>query len=314
MISARWGAFYDVLELANEQNNTPQTWVDDVGTMLKDGVSGIAGGNPADPYGHFFTTTYFPNNPNYMTSVTPYGPFSSGAADAYLNFVEIPHLDNQAGQTDYRWMANENGGVDACPGSSGYGGTTLPRYNGEEATNIGIAPSNSSASAPNNEVNGPRIVDEQLVFNQCGGGYFGTLNDQLAFNSATPGIYNSWYDFALSRTVLQQFMTGLDTAAAPITVTLGGGCDSGACTYAALGSASHIRLVLNSATGNAITGVPNTVTNPSVKLTVPVANMTVNWVNPATGAVLASTTTTLGTQTLTYTGTFTYDLYLQLDY
>jgi hypothetical protein len=314
MVSARWGAFYDVLELANEQENTPQTWVDDVGAMLKDGVTGIAGGNPADPYGHFFSTTYFPNNPIYMTSVAPYGPFSSGAADAYLNFVEIPHLDNQTGQTNYNWMSSQIGNVNHCPGSSGYGGATLPRYNGEESTNVGIAPSTSSASAPNNEVNGPRIVDEQLVFNQCGGGYFGTLNDQLAFNSATPEVYNSWYDFALGRTVLQGFMIGLDTAAAPITVTLGGGCDSGACSYAALGSSSHIRLVLNSATGNAITGVPNTVTNPSVKLTVPAANMTVNWVNPATGAVLASSTTTSGPQTLTYTGTFTYDLYLQLDY
>jgi len=71
---------------------------------------------------------------------------------------------------------------------------------------------------------------------------------------------------------------------------------------------------LNSATGNSTTGVPNTVTNPSVTLTVPAASMNVNWVNPATGAVLASGTTASGSQTLTYTGTFQYDLWLRLDF
>jgi hypothetical protein len=313
MISARWGAFYDVLELANEQNNTLQTWVDDVGTMLKIGVPGIAGGNPADPYGHFFSTTYFPNNPNYMTSVTPYGPFSSPyVPDPYLNFVEIPHLDNQSGQTNFGWMANNNTNGSRCPGSSGYGGSMLPRYNGEEATSVGIAPSGSSASAPNNEVNGPRIVDEQVVFNQCGGGYFGTLNDQLAFNSAVPGVYNSWYDYGLGRLNLQRFIQGLDTAAAPITVTLGGGCAAGACSYSALGSSNHIRLVLNSATGNSATGIPNTVSTGTVTLNVPQSGMTGNWVNPSTGAVISTISLSSGSETLTVPP-FQYDIYLQID-
>jgi hypothetical protein len=213
-------------------------------------------------------------------------------------------------------MANENTGSNACPGSSGYGGTTLPRYNGEEATSVGIAPSTSSASAPNNEVNGPRIVDEQMVFNQCGGGYFGSLNDQLAFNSSTPVVLSSWYDYGLGRTVLQRFLVGLDTAAAPITVTLGGGCAGSACTYAALGSSTHVRAVLVSATGNSATGVSNAVTNPTITLTVPAG--TYQWVNPATGAVLASGTTTSGSNSFTYSGTFggasqPTDIYFQAD-
>jgi hypothetical protein len=318
VISARWGAFYDVLEITNEQSSSTgmnQTFVDYVGAVLETGVSGIAGGNPADPYGHFFTTTYFPNNPTYFSPT--FGPFSSPyVSDAYLNFVEVPHLDNLSGQTVYRWMANENTGSNACPGSSGYGGTTLPRYNGEEATSVGIAPSTSSASAPNNEVNGPRIVDEQMVFNQCGGGYFGSLNDQLAFNSSTPVVLSSWYDYGLGRTVLQRFLVGLDTAAAPITVTLGGGCAGSACTYAALGSSTHVRAVLVSATGNSATGVSNAVTNPTITLTVPAG--TYQWVNPATGAVLASGTTTSGSNSFTYSGTFggasqPTDIYFQAD-
>jgi hypothetical protein len=322
MVSARWGAFYDVLELANEQavaQGMNQTWLDDVGQVIVTGVSGIAGGNPADPYGHFFTTTYFPNNSAVYGTPT-FGPFSSPyVADAYLNFVEIPHVDTAfSGTPVYKFMTSEATYVSACPGngSGGFGGNTLPRYNGEEATSVGIAPSSQSASAPNTEVNGPRVVDEQMVFNQCGGGYFGTLNDQLAFNSSTPIVADGWYEYAQGRVALQRFMLGLDTAAAPITVTLGGGCAGSACTYAALGSSTHVRAVLVSATGNSSTGVSNAVTNPTITLTVPAG--TYKWVNPATGAVLASGTTTSGSNSFTYSGTFggasqPTDIYFQAD-
>jgi hypothetical protein len=314
MVSARWGAFYDAVEVMNEGISVPQTFVDDVGQVLEAGVSGIAGGNPADPYGHFFTTSYFPNNPVYGNAQI-YGPFSSPyVSDPYLNMVDIPHTDGPVHTTIYTWMTNWNADVNGCPASSSYGGSTLPRFNGEQGDQVGIPPSSQSVAAPNDSVNGQRIVEEQNYFNQCAGANSQPTAVQMEFNPSTPVVSTSWYDVTSGNYLIRQFMVGLDTAAAPITVTLGGGCASSACSYAALGSSNHIRLVLNSATGNSTTGVPNTVTNPSVTLMVPAASMNVNWVNPATGAVLASTTTTSGTQTLIYTGTFQYDLWLQLDF
>jgi hypothetical protein len=312
--SARWGAFYDVLELQNETHLAPQAWVDDIGTVLTNGVSGIAGGNPADPYRHFITNSYFPNDPTLYSRT--YGPFSSGASDPYLNFVDINHYDAPSGgpYPVYNWFGTASG---RCPNYPGLGGNNLPRYNGEQAEEIGVAPSSQTASAPNTQTNAPRIVIEQQVFNQCGGAVFDVPSDYFPINNGagnTPGVDSTWYDLVAPSAILEQFMIGLDTAAAPITVTLGGGCGSGACSYAALGSSNHIRLVLTTATGNSGTGVPKTVTNPSVTLKVPAANMTVKWINPATGANLASTTTTSGTKKLIYTGTVTYDLWLQLDY
>jgi hypothetical protein len=311
MISARWGAFYDVLEVQNEGTDVPQTFVDYAGAVLEAGVSGIAGGNPADPYGHFFTNSYFPNNSNYYTST--YGPFSSPlVTEAYLNFIDLPHQDN-AFQTEpvYEYMIDQNG---ACPGG-GPGSTssaTLPRFNGEISWPNGVPPSTQTASAPNNEQNGPRFVDEQAVLNQCGGTVFNAISDQVSINSTTPFTSPTWYDTMSGRTILQRFMVGLDTAAAPITVTLGGGCGSGACAYSALGSSNHIRLALNSATGNSSTGIPNTVNTGTVTLTVPQSGMTGNWVNPSTGAVISTISPSSGSQTLSVPS-FQYDIYLQLD-
>jgi hypothetical protein len=307
--SARWGAFYDVLELGNELENIPQAWVDDVGTLLTNGVSGIAGGNPADPYQHFFTNSYFPSTPGLYT--IPYGPFSGGASDPYLNWVDLGHLDGQS-STVYSWFGSSTSS--GCPAYPGLGGNTMPRYNGEQAQNIGVAPSSQSASTPNNETNGARIVTEQLIFNQCGGAVFNPPSDFFFINSTTPEVSNTWYDF--STVPLLNFMSGLDPAAAPLTVTLGGGCGSGDCHYAALGSSTHVRALLVSATGNSFTGVSNTVTNPTITLTVPAG--TYKWVNPATGAVLASGTTTSGSNSFTYSGTFggasnPPDLYFQAD-
>jgi hypothetical protein len=311
MVSARWGAFYDVLELMNEGTNVPQTWVDYVGNVLTNGVSGIAGGNPADPYGHFFTNSYFPSYPNAYTST--YGPGTS-TPDAYLNFVDMQHQDGPVATPVYGWMnflaTSQYAG---CP-SVTYNPNGYVRLDGESATSIGVTNVSQTANAPNMEMNSPRINDAAQALNQCGVSYFGTYSEQNAFNSVTPTIYGNWYAYGQGRVNLHNFMTGVDPAAAPITVTLGGGCGSGACLYAALGSSNHVRIDLNSATGNGTTGIPNTVTNPSVTLKVPAANMTVNWINPATGANLASTTTTSGTKKLIYTGTFTYDLWLQLDY
>jgi hypothetical protein len=315
MIASRYGAFYDVLELSNERENVPQTWVDSIGTVLTTGVSGIDGGNPADPYGHFFTNSYFPNNPNYYTAVAPYGPFSNGASDPYLNFVDLPHLDNQAGQKIYEWQSAQQTSVNGCPGyPGGYGGNTLPRFNGEEATNVGIAPSSQSAFAPNEEVNGPRIVEDANIFNQCGGGFFTTFRDVTGFNSSTPIVGSSWYDISIGRTLLQSFMKGLDPAAAKLSVTLGDGCASGKCSYAALGSSSHIRIELVSNTGNAATGVPNPVTAGSVAFDVPQPNMTGKWWNTANGSIIGTVTSSATTGTQTFTApNFNVDMWFQLD-
>jgi hypothetical protein len=115
------------------------------------------------------------------------------------------------------------------------------------------------------------------------------------------------------RTLLQQFMAGLDPAAAPVTVTLGGGCTSG-CSYAALGSSQHIRLVLNSSTGNATTGAPNAVNGGAITVSVPQPNMTGKWWNPTTGALIGTVTTsgTAGNQTFTVPN-FNVDIWFQLD-
>jgi len=312
--SARWGAFYDALELENEQSNVPQTWVDDIGTVLTNGVSGIAGGNPADPYQHFFTNSFFPNNPIYYS--TTYAPIAMGGTDAYLNLVDLPHVDGPLPAPVYEWLSGNAGMTSRCPGngSGGLGGNTLPRFNGEQGQQLGIAPSSQSASTLNNETNGPRIVTEQLIFNQCGGAVFNAPGDFFGINSTTPIVTNTWYDF--NSVPLLNFMTGLDPAAAPISMTLSGGCASNACSYAALGSSTHVRAVLVSATGNSSTGVSNAVTNPTITLTVPAG--TYKWVNPATGAILASGTTTSGSNSFTYSGTFAgesnpTDIYFQAD-
>lgn len=315
MIAARWGAFYDVLEFQNEGVNVPQTFLDYGGQVLLAGVSNIADGNPADPYGHFFTQSYFPNAPNVYSPT--YGPFSTPyVSDAYLNFVEPPHIDGVSGQTIWHWAYNQNTYEYGCPGtvSPGLGGTTMPRYDGEMVVGLGIAPSSQSASNLNDEINAPRIADEQNILNQCSGGYFNSLSDQVAFNSSTPMVTSSWYDYGLGRVTLQKFMSGLDSAATPLTVTLGGGCGGGACVYEGLGSNSHIRLALNSATGNGATGVPNAVTAATVTLNVPQANMTYKWWNTATGLVESTgiTSATAGRQTFTAPN-FTVDMLFQID-
>lgn len=311
-ISARWGAFYDVLELENEQPNVPQEWVDRVGNLLTNGVPGIAGGSPADPYGHFFTNSFFPNDATVYTH--PYGPFSSGPPDAYLNWIDLRHLDNMAGQLVYGWIAGEVGVATRCPGwPGGNGGNTMPRYNGEQVQQLGIAPSSQSPSAPANETNGPRIGTEQLFFNQCGGAVFSAPGDSFSINSKKPKISNTWYDF---RSVpLLNFMAGLDPAAAPLTVTLGGSC-SRTCGFAGLGSSSHIRLLIYVSTGNRETGVPDTVSSGTVKLTVPQSNMTCRLVNPVTGATLGKCSPPSGSQTINlpkFGGTAQPDIWLQLD-
>jgi hypothetical protein len=311
-VSARWGAFYDVLELENEQQNVPQNWVDDVGEVIVTGVPGIAGGNPADPYGHFFTQSYMPNDPTEYSS--PYGPFSSGPSDPYLNWIDLHHLDGQVGQV-YEYFGNAASSNWRCPAwPGGQGGNTMPRFNGESAQTVGMAPSSQSPSQPNNEVNGQRVAADQLIFNQCGGTVFNAPGDFYQINSTAPIVSNTWYD-SMTPTIVP-FMTGLDPAAAPISMTLSGGCASGACSYAALGSSTHVRAVLVSATGNSSTGVSNAVTNPTITLTVPAG--TYKWVNPATGAVLSSGTTPAGSNSFTYSGTFAgpsnpTDLYFQAD-
>ncbi|MGA2373663.1 MAG: hypothetical protein ABSG11_23640 [Candidatus Korobacteraceae bacterium] len=305
--SARWGAFYDVLELANEVHQVPHTWVEYVGTLLTNGVSGIAGGNPADPYGHFFTNSYFPNNGGFYTP--PYGPFSSGASDPYLNWVDSDHFDVQ-NSTVYSWFGTGSG---RCPAYPGLGGNTLPRYNGEQAQQVGVAPSSQTVSNPKNETNGPRIVTEQLIFNQCGGAVFNAPGDYFGINSTKPQVSNTWYDF--STVPLLNFMAGLDPAAAPLTVTLGGGC-SRACGYAGLGSSSHVRLLIYVSTGNGSTGVPSTVSSGTVKLSVPQSNMTCKLLNPVTGATLRKCSPSSGSQTInlpTFGGASQPDIWLQLD-
>jgi len=312
MIANRWGAFYDILELSNEREDVPQAWVDYAGAVISSGVSGINGGNPADPYGHFFTNSYFPNNPQFYT--TTYGPFSTGPSDQYLNLIDLPHSDSVTGQVMYHWLSGQLAFADGCPASAGYGGATLPRFNGEEGTQLGIAPSLQTPSAPSDEVNGPRIVDESMVLNQCGGAIFSTFWDIMAMNSSTPIVANSWYDDTLGRYLLQSFMKNLDAAASPLAVTLGGGCAANNCSYSALGSSSHVRIVLNSSTGNAGTGVPNSVNGGTVTFSVPHPNMTGKWWNTANGSIISTVTTaaTAGTQTFTAPN-FNVDMWFQLD-
>jgi hypothetical protein len=310
MIAARWGAFYDVLELTNEEN-PPQAWTDAVGHVLTQGVSGIDGGHPADPYGHFFTTSYFPNEPNHYDPT--YGPSSSGNADAYLNIVDQAHLDSIPKQTIYAWQANSEGAFGGCL-SILPGGSTLPRFNDEEEVGLGLAPSSETSAAPDNEVNGPRIVDTTNVLNQCGGAMFSPFSDIMAIDSVTPVVTSSWYDVSKGRALLQSFMKNLDPAATPLTVTLGGGCADPKCSYGALGSSSHVRIELNSSTGNASTGVPNAVNGGTVTFNVPEPNMTGRWWNTANGNIISTVTTaaTAGNQTFTAPN-FNVDMWFQLD-
>jgi hypothetical protein len=157
-------------------------------------------------------------------------------------------------------------------------------------------------------------VDEAYVLGQKVEIPFANLSDSFPINSTTPMVTGTWYDFTNGRRNLQAFMNGLDVTAAPVTVALGGGCANGGCSYLALGSSSHVRLVLNSATGNATTGVPNLVTAGTVTLTVPEAGMLGQWWNTATGAIISSFTTaaTAGSQTFTAPN-FSVDMWLQLD-
>jgi hypothetical protein len=311
MASARWGAFYDVLELENEASDVPQTWVDIIGNTLTNGVTGIAGGNPADPYGHFITNSYFPSYSNEY--ISPYGPGTS-APDDYLNFVDMWHLDGPYATPVFDWMSYlATSAYGGCPGVT-YNPNGYVRFNGEAAVGIGIAPASESANAPGEELNSPRINDGATTMNQCGGGYFNSLSDQVAFNSASPLLVSSWYVYGSGRVNLHNFLTGLDPSAAPITLTLGGGCGSGACAYAALGSSNHVRIMLNSATGNATTGVPNTVTSGTVTFNVPQPNMTGKWWNTASGSIISTVTSSASAGTQTFTApSFNVDIWFQLD-
>jgi hypothetical protein len=242
-----------------------------------------------------------------------YGPVSSGNPDDYLNIIDQAHLDNVTNQTVYSWQSQSEGTYGWCPGDL-YSGTTLPRFNDEEETGLGLAPSSQTSMAPNDEVNGPRIVDTTNVLNQCGGATFSPFTDIMGINSVAPMVISSWYDMSAGRVLLQSFMKNLDPAATPLTVTLGGGCAAGKCSYAALGSSSHIRIDLNSATGNGGTGVPNAVSGGTITLNVPQPNMTGKWWNPANGSIIGTVTSssTAGIQTFTVPE-FNVDMWFQLD-
>lgn len=307
--SARWGAFIDVWELQNE-GNPNQTWVDDIGAALTSGVSGIAGGNPIDPYGHFFTVSWMPSNSTQYSPV--YGPYSGRASDAYLNWIELDHINNLSGQTVYGVFTGSS--FAGCPASGGRGGTTLPRWNGEMATEVGIAPSSQTASAPNLEQDGPRVTNEQLILNRCGGTIFGGnggAGDYFEINSTKPIVSANWY--TTSTVIFENFLSGLDPAAVPLTVTLGGGCGSGACSYAALGSSSHIRLVVLSAEGKANTGVPYTVKNGRLTFTAPAAGMTGKWFNTSTGEPIGSSFTTRSGSNTVNIPPMAVDMWLAVD-
>lgn len=316
-ISARWGAFVDVWEMTNEQANMPQTFVDYVGNLFATGATGYAGGNPADPYSHFYTTTYFPNNPsNYSPT---YGPLGTNT-DNLLTLIDLYHIDSASGQPPYEWFGDEATNTIRCPGNGtgGLRGNNWPAFQGEGAFPLGIAPATQSASTPNNEVNGIRIAAEQMAFNQCGNNFFNPLAGSMGINATTPTVAVSWFDEASASANVAAFMGKLDIGAVPLTVTMGGGCASN-CANAFLGSSTRVRGTLVVSTGNSSTGVPSTVTNPSVTVTVPTGATNGTWVNPQTGATLASFTTTAGSQTLTYTGSIggsasaPTDLWLALD-
>jgi hypothetical protein len=305
-IAARWGAFVDVFEVSNELADQPQTWIDYIGQTLYAGVTGVAGGNPADPYGHFFTTSWFVNNSASPASYSPtYGPVGStawGTADAYLNAIDIPHQDAEGTTAIYSYLVDNLTNVNNCPGNGtgGLRGNNWFAINTENALPLGRAPASQSGTAPNDETNGGRIVNESYVLNQCGSAAFNDLTDALGINSTTPQVGYSWYDYLQGPYQIGQFMSGLDAAAVPITVSLGGGC--GLCSSSAMGSNTHIRALIVSNSGNTA-GVPNMVTSPTITLTVPNASMTCNWWNPVTGATTACTVPGSGSQTLTYSGT-----------
>jgi uncharacterized protein (TIGR03437 family) len=310
MIAARYGAFADVWELMNEINPVPQTWVDYVGTVLNTGVTGIAGGNPADPYGHLFTISDWP--PYYSS---PYGP-GTGTPDANLTAIDMGHDDSLNGIPIYSFVS---GGFGSATFYCGNQSPLLPSFQGEGPAGgtgqvLGIAPASQTAAAPNDNTNGERIVDEFYVLCGKASMAFANPEDYFAINSKKALNSQTWLDFTLGKLNLQNFMKGMDVAAAPLSVTLGGGCASSACSVEALGSSSHVRLALVSATGNAITGVPNSVTAGTVTLTVPAASMVGEWVAPATGAAIRTFTTSsrAGRQTFKAPN-FAVDVWLQLD-
>ena len=328
-IAARYSAYYSLLEFGNEMN-APQTWTDYIGTILYTGVSGFAGGNPADPYGHFFTTSYYPGVP-YNGQSPAYGPPSANP-DSYLNLGDIAHASATApvlptGHADYEFLGYSKGsngyGYSGCPQNATMG-TSLPRFQGEgegpgvqtssyPGLGLGLVPGTSTYSAPNDEQHGERLADASYALGQCQFAYYGQLGDQWGFNSVTPVLNVSWLDLAQGRLFLHTFLTGLDPAATPLTATLGS-CSG--CTYEALGSTNHIRLILNSGTGSG--GVSNAIAAGTVQLAVPQASMGYSWTNPVTGAVISSGTTagSPGTQTFTapaFGGTNPPDVWLAFD-
>jgi len=316
MIAARYGAFVDVWELNSEQY-IPQAWTDTIGTALSTGVSGIAGGNPADPYSHLVAVNYWPPwDVSLGSSVPAYGPGTS-TPDAYLSVIDMDHNDSGTGTTLYQFMNGNQfsgGGVtDTCSG-----GPTMPSFQGEgpggQGTSIGVAPATQTVQTPNSQTSSQRIVDAAYVMCQKALMIFVSPIDYFGINSTTPMTTQTWLDYTLGRRNLQAFMQGLDVAASSLSVTLGGGCASSACFVEALGSSSHVRLVLNSATGNATTGVPNTVKAGTVTFSVPAASMAGQWVNPSTGAVISTFTTSSWAGRQTFTApTFGVDMWLQLD-
>ena len=318
MIAARYGAFYDILELTNE-SRPPQAWTDTIAAVLNQGVPGINGGAPADPYRHLFTLSFWPPSPGSGYSPS-YGPGTANP-DANLTVVDMMHATVTGGvqgtntpiYTFQKISEADNGMHAGCPGNVG-NGNTLPRWQGEGETGIGIAPSTVTVVAPNDEANGPRIVDETYVMNQCGFIYFGQPSDFGGIDSARPAVNNTWLDLTQGRRFLQQFMQGLDPDASRLNVTLGGGCAANKCSYAALGSSSHIRIELNSSTGDGRTGIPNAVNGGTITFSVPQPNMTGKWWNPATGSIIGMVASSKKAGTKTFTvPNFNVDMWFQLD-
>jgi uncharacterized protein (TIGR03437 family) len=194
----------------------------------------------------------------------------------------------------------------------------LPSFQGEgpggPAEGIGIAPSSQTVQLANDQTNGTRIVDAAYVMCQKALMNFAIPTDYFPINSTTPMVSATWFDYTNGRRNLQTFMQNLDATAAPLSVTLGGGCAGSACSEVALGSSSHVRLVLNSATGNSTTGVPNLVSGGTVTFSVPQANMIGQWWNPATGQIIGTFTTASSAGRQTFTApNFNVDSWLQLD-
>ncbi|MGO9274484.1 MAG: hypothetical protein ACLQOO_30350 [Terriglobia bacterium] len=325
MLAARYGAFVDLWEIQNEAD-PPQTWVDLVASVLNTGVNGIVNGLPADPYGHLFTVSEFPSGygtypSGYLTWLKlllgrgSYGP-GTATPDANLTAVAIPHSNGRVNGTSgyiYSALSGIKSGISqgGCP-KIPWLITTLPHFQGEGPEGQGITPSSQSAQTPNDETNGNRIVDAAYVLNQCVNTEFIYPVDFLAIDSDSPRVTATWLDLTKGRRFLETFMRDLEVTAAPLSVTLGDGCASGACSYAALASSRRVRLILNSSTGNASTGVPNSVTKGTATLMVPTANMICQWQNPSTGQIISTLTPTSGSYTFTAPN-FSVDVWLQCD-